>query len=126
MADRFYSPSINIIRDVDKPFQYIPTPNSRSVYDLIINNYSLGIRSFNIVGSYGTGKSSFIWAFEKNVNNKISVFPPLNGYFKNIKCFKYLPIIGEYSSFTASFAENIGIPTSGFWCVSKNENRRIS
>ncbi len=110
MADKFYSPSINIIRDVDKPFQYIPTPNSKSVYDLIINNYSLGIRSFNIVGSYGTGKSSFIWAFEKNVNKKISVFSPLNGYFKNIKRFKYLPIVGEYSSFAESFAENIGFP----------------
>jgi hypothetical protein len=110
MADKFYSPSINIIRDFDKPFQYIPTPNSKSVYDLIINNYSIGVRSFNIVGSYGTGKSSFIWAFEKNVNNKIKIFPQLNGYFKDINKFEFFPIIGDYASFIESFSDKLEIP----------------
>jgi len=109
MADKFYSPSINIIRDFDKPFQYIPTPNSKSVYDLIINNYFIGVRSFNIVGSYGTGKSSFIWAFEKNVNNKIKVFPQLNGYFKALNKFEFFPIIGDYASFIESFSDKLAI-----------------
>jgi hypothetical protein len=29
------SPSVNIIRDAERPFQYIATPNSRLIYEQI-------------------------------------------------------------------------------------------
>jgi len=117
MAHKFYSPSINIVRDYDKPFVYIPTPNTKGIYDLIINNYSIGVRSYNIVGSYGTGKSSFLWALEKSFNKRSNVFPPLNGYFKEIDKFEYLPIVGDYASFVNSFASKCGISENSDFSV---------
>ena len=60
----YYSPSINIVRDLNKNLEYIPTTNAKQVYTHIAKNYATGTHSFNIVGSYGTGKSSFLLALE--------------------------------------------------------------
>ena len=65
-----YSPSINIVRDLNKNLEYISTPNAKQVYSQIANNYKSGIHSFNIVGSYGTGKSSFLLALEHHLNGE--------------------------------------------------------
>ena len=63
MATNFTT-SVNIIRDTDRDYNYIPTPNTRQVVNQIVNDFKKGIRSFSIVGTYGTGKSSFLLAFE--------------------------------------------------------------
>src|SRR3990172_11963103 len=102
-----YSPSINIVRDVDNPLNYIPTPNARQVFNQLINDYNLGIRSFNIVGAYGSGKSFFLWSLEKNLNKKINYFGEPNGQLKEIKSFEFLPIIGEYNSIITSITKKI-------------------
>jgi DNA replication protein DnaC len=54
-----FSPSINIIRDQEKDFAYITTPNSERVIEQLNKNVLSGIKSFYLVGSFGTGKSSF-------------------------------------------------------------------
>lgn len=77
----YYSPSINIIRDLDKKLEYIPTPNAKQVYTQIAKNYTTGTHSFNIVGSYGTGKSSFLLALEHHLNQEKEYFSSLNGSF---------------------------------------------
>ena len=45
--------------------QYVVTPNGRKAIQSIINDFHTGIHSFTIIGSYGTGKSSFLLAMEQ-------------------------------------------------------------
>ncbi len=104
-----FSPSVNIIRDFDVKLNYIPTPNSKLVFDQIIKGSLLGTRSFNIVGTYGTGKSSFLWALERNLNSKKKYFPKLNGQFKQIKSFQFLNIVGNYDSVVKTFAKLLNV-----------------
>lgn len=112
--NKYYSPSINIIRDFNKGLDYIPTPNSKQVYNQIINNFTIGTHSFNIVGNYGTGKSSFLLAFEQHINQKQSFFAELNGSFKGVNGFNFIPIIGDFSSLSVFFANYFGIGKKDF------------
>lgn len=73
MATKF-STSTNIIRDADRELKYFPTPNAIQVVNQISNDFKKGLRTFNIIGSYGTGKSSFLWAFEQTLKGKKSFF----------------------------------------------------
>ena len=104
-----FSPSVNIIRDFDVKLDYIPTPNAKLVFDQLINGALLGTRSFNIVGTYGTGKSTFLWALERNLNRKKKYFAKLNGQFKQIKSFQFLNIVGDYDSVVKTFARLLNI-----------------
>lgn len=65
-----FTTSTNIIRDSGRELNYIPTPNSIRVVNQIVNDFKKGIRSFNIIGSYGTGKSSFLWALQQSLQGK--------------------------------------------------------
>ena len=66
--------SVNIIRDSGKDINYIPTQNAINTVKLICNDFKKGLRSFNIIGSYGTGKSSFLWALQTSLKNEKSIF----------------------------------------------------
>lgn len=103
-----FSVSTNIIRDQERDIHYIPTPNARQVYERIANNFQTGHRAFNIVGSYGTGKSSFLWALEQNLGGKSEAyFGAVNGHFNGIKSFDFINLIGENRSFKEALAERI-------------------
>ena len=54
-----FSPSVNIIRDAKKDLSYIVTPNAEQVALQITNAFKKGVHAFTLIGSYGTGKSSF-------------------------------------------------------------------
>ena len=79
-----FSPSINIIRDANKDIAYLPTPNTERIFQQIVNDYKIGTRSFNIIGSYGTGKSAFLLAFEKNLKGERLDF--IIGLWKSNSC----------------------------------------
>jgi hypothetical protein len=104
-----FSVSTNIERDVQRDINYITTPNAKDVFDRIVANYQVGHRSFNIIGSYGTGKSSFLWAFEKNLRGEKNFFVQLNGHFNNVKSFRFLKIVGEARSIREVLAEKLGL-----------------
>lgn len=104
-----FTTSTNIVRDVHNDIQYIPTPNAFNVFKRLASGYQTGLHSFNIIGSYGTGKSSFLWALERNLHHKQPVFEPLNGQFKGVKDFLFIKIVGESDSFIALFNEKIGL-----------------
>ncbi|WP_167616072.1 hypothetical protein [Maribellus sediminis] len=107
MQTKYFSPSINILRDIDSDLAYIPTRNGENAFNKIVSAYQQGTKSFNIIGAYGSGKSAFVLAFEKVLNKKASYFPnPLNG---EVKGYKPLFIVGEYKSFKSSFCESIGL-----------------
>jgi hypothetical protein len=102
--------STNIERDSDLDLDYIVTKNSNEVYNRIIYNHAKGQNSFLIIGSYGTGKSSFLWAFQKHLEGKKILFDkPVNGEFKGIESFNFARIIGESKSFKEQFCIKFGL-----------------
>jgi len=103
-----FSPSINILRDQEKEFAYIPTSNAERVIEQLNKNVLSGIKSFYLVGSFGTGKSSFLLAFEKQVSkgNKIFSTPiTFNGKTK----YEIFNIVGDFRSFEDSLREELNI-----------------
>ena len=62
-----YNPSINIEYGIDKDFHYIVTPNAQAVTGELVSNFHSGIHSFSIIGTYGTGKSSYLMALERDL-----------------------------------------------------------
>lgn len=105
MANNFTT-SINIIRDTEKDFNYIPTPNAKQVVSQIVNDFKKGVRSFNIVGTYGTGKSSFLLALEQSLRGTKRFFEP--NFISNPKV-DFVKIIGSYSSILEKFADEFEV-----------------
>ena len=99
-----FSPSVNIVRDYNNEVNYILTANSQRIFSQIVNDYQIGIRSFNIIGSYGTGKSAFMLALEQYLKGKKNHFDKINGHFKQSYKFEFLNFIGEYASIVDTFA----------------------
>lgn len=112
--------STNIDRDVNASLNYIVTKNANEVYDRIIHNYGRGQSAFSIIGSYGTGKSTFLWAFEKHLKGSTMFSNPVNGEFKGIKQFEFIRIIGELTSFKEKFCQIFGLSE-----YSKSSNKVI-
>jgi len=98
-----YSPSVNIIRDADRKIDYIATANANRIASQIFNDFKSGIHSFTLIGSYGTGKSSFLWALEQTLFNK-------EAYFDVSKFSKvsFINIVGEYNSIPGSIGKILG------------------
>ncbi len=107
-----YSPSVNIIRDADASFQYIPTTNGQLVFKQITESYLAGGKhSFSIVGSYGTGKSTFLWALQNTMTGKhpyLHASDPATGPVSGLPLFDFLPIVGEHDSFIEVMARELG------------------
>ncbi|NTS40780.1 hypothetical protein HRG84_07655 [Flavisolibacter sp. BT320] len=101
-----YNPSVNIVRDTNKDFNYIPTPNAKRVVDQLADDFKKGVRSFNIIGSYGTGKSSFLWALEQSLKKKKPYFQP--NFIANPKV-ELIKIVGSYQSIIDVFATTLGV-----------------
>ncbi|MDX8338769.1 hypothetical protein SLH46_06230 [Draconibacterium sp. IB214405] len=108
MATKYYSPSINIIRDKDQTIDYIPTRNGEAAFNTILRSYENGIKSFCLIGAYGTGKSAFILAFNKVLNGQATHFPYTNGNKEVVSEF----IIGDYISFEDQIRETFDIKSS--------------
>lgn len=102
-----FSPSTNIIRDVNRDINYIATPNTKQIFNEILNNLKLGVKTFNLIGSYGTGKSTFLWAIQQNLVKEKNYFINLNGQFGGIKQFEFINLIGDYKSLSNSLLEAI-------------------
>jgi DNA replication protein DnaC len=90
--------STNIVRDEFKNIDYVVTPNTKEIFDRIfINNYGAN-KSFNLIGNYGTGKSTFLWALEKNLNKEKIFFNNLNPIEGSVVDYEFIKIIGENNS----------------------------
>lgn len=99
-----YSTSVNIVRDADRDLTYHPTPNARRVVGQMSADFEKGLRSFNIIGTYGTGKSSLLWAFKKSVLGQKSFFDV--GFLPNPEV-AFIDIVGEYRSMLDVFVEKL-------------------
>lgn len=96
-----FTTSINIERDFGKIPHYIVTANARQTIGKIINHFASGIHSFCLIGSYGTGKSSFILALENCLCGKTvgkNVLLSQRGQFNSFEQFSFINIVGDYAS----------------------------
>lgn len=107
MMENRFTPSVNIIRDINKSFEYIQTPNAERVFEQLDNNYSAGVHSFNIIGSFGTGKSSFLLAFEKQLKGEKKIFNFSPKTLNGSQSTEFINIIGSYRFIEEVFAEKI-------------------
>lgn len=101
-----FTPSINIIRDTEKDFFYIPTPNAKRVVGQMVDDFRKGIRAFNIIGSYGTGKSSFLLALEQSLREKRPYF---NAKFVSKPHFEVIKVVGAFKSIIEILAETLQV-----------------
>ena len=101
-----YTLSINIEHSTFDPESYIVTPNALGVVGRIIDAFNTGIHSFNIIGSYGTGKSSFLLALEDSLVNNSHVLVANKGQFNafiRLKCNSHkLPVSSKNGSYPFS------------------------
>jgi len=102
-----FSPSINIIRDENRELKYIVTPNALKVANQIGDLFKKGLRSFNIIGSYGTGKSSFLWALEKTILGEGNYF---ENDFSSFEKVEFLKIVGQPESLRDQLGIELGLP----------------
>lgn len=94
-----FSPSVNIVRDEDSDIDYILTPNAEQVYSQLVNGFKIGIKAYNLVGAYGTGKSSFLKAFENGVTKNHSKEKK-----QAFHDFKFVKFVGKYASIKEEFS----------------------
>ena len=67
MAKKTFTLSANIENGIAEGSRYIVTPNVQKVLQEIVDGYQIGIHSFSIIGTYGTGKSSFLLHLEQDL-----------------------------------------------------------
>lgn len=94
-----FSTSVNIERDSDKSFNYVVTANAKQAIGKIVDSFTAGIHSFCLIGSYGTGKSSFILALEQCLCGNSPTKNPLlknKGQFNDFNKFRFINIVGDY------------------------------
>ena len=94
-----FSTSVNIERDCDKKFNYIVTANAKQAVGKIIDSFNSGVHSFCLIGSYGTGKSSFLLALQQCLNGKQTTENQLiknKGQFNGLTKFRFVNIVGDY------------------------------
>lgn len=116
MIKRAFTLSANIENGMGESTEYIVTPNATKVLQQIVENYQTGIHSFVIVGTYGTGKSSFLL----NLEREISIPYRKRRLLKDCYVLKdlnveVLNIVGDTSSLSSILAERLNLEkgTSG-------------
>lgn len=105
-----FSTSINIERDQNKALNYIVTANAKKVIRAISSSFDDGIHSFSLIGSYGTGKSTFLLEFEHCLaaNNQDALkLLKLDGQFNGFTKFRFLNIVGDYMSLEQLLEERL-------------------
>lgn len=104
-----YNTSVNIENGVQDDFQYIVTPNAQRVLGDIVSNVSTGVHSFSVIGTYGTGKSSFIMALERGLLGDDRSLVRERSVFFGCEAFEILNIVGEYDSLQGLLARKLRV-----------------
>ena len=117
--------STNILRDESKDLNYVVTPNAIQIYERIVNSAEKSNKSFTLIGNYGTGKSTFLWALEKNLlKEKI--------YFSNYiesknNSFDFIKLVGDNASLTDTLLKTLKLKEgSSNEIIKELEKRRIT
>lgn len=109
---RKFNLSANIENGWDGDNQYIVTPNAKRAVASIVDGFNSGIHSFTIVGTYGTGKSSFLLALESDLKSRSKMLldnPNVLGTFKG---FEILNIVGDYEDLALLMSRKLNAENS--------------
>ncbi len=101
--------STNIIRDAGNSIDFIVTPNTLDIYNRIFEGTSNSNRSFTLIGNYGTGKSTFLWALEKSIKKEKVYFSEIPSTSK-LKGFDFIKLIGSNMSISNSLTRHLSLP----------------
>ena len=107
---RTFSLSANIENGFAEGMQYLVTPNAQNAIHNIVNDFRSGIHSFTIIGSYGTGKSSFLLALEADLmksGKQKFLLDPKN--LSNAKAFEILNIVGDYAEMSTLLSKALNV-----------------
>ena len=97
--------STNILRDGDLDFDYIVTDNAQKIFEALTNTQGKAAKCFNLIGSYGTGKSSFLVAFEQTLLGKQQFFETKG--LTNTPVF--VKVVGSHTSFRSALAKALDL-----------------
>lgn len=101
--------SANIESGFPQGSTYIATPNAKNVAANIVSGFQSGIHSFTLIGTYGTGKSSFLIALKEDLiggrqtKHLIECPQVLSAGQK----FQVLDIVGDYESLAALLSRKL-------------------
>ena len=102
--------SANIENGFSNTFEYIATPNAIKSAKNIAENFKSGIHSFSIIGSYGTGKSSFLIALESDLTKQRKKPYLANpDIFAQKADFEILNIVGDYIDFETLLRRKLSV-----------------
>lgn len=107
---RTFSLSANIENGFAEGMKYLVTPNAKNAIHNIVNDFNSGIHSFTIIGSYGTGKSSFLLALEADLNEtgkKKYLLDAKN--LSNAKSFEIMNIVGDYAEMSTLLSKALKV-----------------
>lgn len=110
-----YTPSINIETGIDDNFNYIVTPNAQQVLGTLISSFQTGMHSYTIIGTYGTGKSSFLAILIKDLTKNTKKLYENNGEFNKFKEFEILNLTGDYTSLVRLFCNKLDCDEAVFF-----------
>lgn len=105
-----FSLSANIENGFPLDVQYIVTPNGRKTVQNIVDDYHSGIHSFTIIGTYGTGKSSFLLALEADLNKNSKQKRLLNPQdLSKSTEYEIINIVGDYAELSTLLGKKLGV-----------------
>ena len=108
--------STNIIRDQDLDFDYIVTDNAQRIFTELVEPNKTPGNCYNLIGSYGTGKSSFLVALEQSISGKKAFFTSK----KKNKAIGFIKLIGKPQSIRHAFTEALDMnPKSDIEAIQK-------
>ena len=95
--ERTFNLSANIENGFAKDARYIVTPNAKKSIGNIVDGFKSGIHSFTIIGTYGTGKSSFLLALESDMQRRTPTNLLFNPTILSSEAdYEILNIVGDY------------------------------
>ena len=107
---RTFSLSANIENGFAEGMQYLVTPNAQKAIHNIVSDFKSGIHSFTIIGSYGTGKSSFLLALESDLKQAKKQKYLLDAQnISSAKSFEILNIVGDYSEMSTLLSKALNV-----------------
>lgn len=111
---RTFNLSANIENGFTEGSHYIVTPNAKKAISHIVNGFKTGVHSYTIIGTYGTGKSSFLLAMENdllNATKKPLLFDPQT--LSDIADYEILNIVGDYCELLTLLQHKLNNAKSG-------------
>ena len=107
---RSFSLSANIENGFAEGAQYIVTPNAKKAISSIVNDFQTGIHSFTIIGSYGTGKSSFLLALESDLKRRVKTPYLLDANnLLGTSDVEIMNIVGDYTELSTLLRRSLNV-----------------